>query len=128
MEDEEKIEKMKRSFEDLEVWQASRILVKETYKNFTDLKDFSFRDQITRAAVSIMNNIAEGHERSSEKEFARFSKIAKGSCGEVRSMIIIANDLNYISIEQKNDLIQKCYSISKQLAGFIKYLNSKNNF
>lgn len=75
----------------MEVWQASRKLVRTVYEIFSSIHDFSFRDQITRASLSIMNNIAEGHERDSKKEFARFLKIAKGSCGEVRSMLLIAH-------------------------------------
>ena len=113
------------SFEELEVWKISRELVLSIYGNFFNCRDFSFKDQITRASISILNNIAEGHERDSNKEFARFLKISKGSCGEVRSMLIIAKDLNYIDVDTSEILIQKCYSISRQLAGFIKYLNSK---
>ena len=112
-----------KSFEEIEVWQASRILVKEIYEVFNPLKDYGFKDQITRAAISIMNNIAEGHERYSKKEFARFLKIAKGSCGEVRSMVMIAFDLKYINLAQKDYFMDTCLNISRQLSGFIKYLN-----
>jgi four helix bundle protein len=87
-----------KTFEDLEVWQYSRTLVKAVYENFADSRDYGFRDQITRATISILNNIAEGHERSSKQEFIRFLKIAKGSCAEVRSMLIIASDLNYLEL------------------------------
>jgi len=73
-----------------------------------------------------MNNIAEGHERESKREFARFLKIAKGSCGEVRSMVLIAFDLNYVNFNQKEKLVDACLTISKQLSGFIKYLNDKS--
>lgn len=114
-----------KAFEDLEVWKSTRVLVKGIYESFAGLKDYSFKDQITRASVSILNNIAEGHERDSIKEFARFLKIAKGSCGEVRSMLIVAYDLNYLGKDKSNELIEQCYSISRQLSGFIKYLNNK---
>lgn len=113
------------SFEDLEVWRTSRQLVIDIYKNFSSCRDFAFRDQISRASIYVLNNIAEGHERDSLKEFSRFLKIAKGSCGEVRSMLIIAKDLEYLNSDVSNSLIKKCISISKQLAGFIKYLNAK---
>jgi four helix bundle protein len=115
-----------KSFEDLEVWQSTRILVKSIYESVQNLKDYSFRDQITRASVSVINNIAEGHERSSDKEFIRFLKIAKGSCGEVRSMLIISADLNYLTKEKSEELIKQCYSISRQLSGFVKYLETKS--
>ncbi len=115
-----------KSFEDLEVWQSTRVLVKSIYESVQNLKDYSFRDQITRASVSVINNIAEGHERSSDKEFIRFLKIAKGSCGEVRSMLIISADLNYLTKEKSEELIKQCYSISRQLSGFVKYLETKS--
>lgn len=116
-----------RSFEDLEVWQSARALVKHIYESSQCLKDYSFRDQITRASVSIINNIAEGHERSSNKEFIRFLKIAKGSCGEVRSMLLLSTDLKYMTNEKSQELIEQCYSISRQLSGFIKYLEAKSS-
>jgi four helix bundle protein len=87
-----KIEK----FEDILAWQKARILTLKIYFLFKDLKDFAFRDQIFRASVSIMNNVAEGFERKSDKEFIHFLYIAKGSCGEVRSMLYLAIGLNYI--------------------------------
>ncbi|MFZ4548235.1 MAG: four helix bundle protein, partial [Bacteroidales bacterium] len=79
--------------EDLEVWKESKKLALAIYSHFRPLKDFGFRDQICRASVSVMNNIAEGFERNSDKEFQRFLSISKGSLGEVRSMIILAIDL-----------------------------------
>ncbi len=91
------MEKVKR-FEDLWIWQHTRELVKEIYKDFgagTCSKDFGFRDQIQKAGLSVMNNIAEGFERSTDAEFARFLDIAKGSCGEVRSLYYAAEDLGY---------------------------------
>ncbi len=91
------MEKVKR-FEDLWIWQHTRELVKEIYKNFgagAGSKDFGFRDQIQKAGLSIMNNIAEGFERSTDAEFARFLDMAKGSCGEVRSLYYTAEDLGY---------------------------------
>jgi four helix bundle protein len=114
-----------KNFEEIEVWQLSRKLVKDIYSTFSKLKDYGFKDQICRAAISVINNIAEGHERSSNKEFIRFLTIAKGSSGEVRSMLYVASDLNYIDKEKFELLLQKCKSISKQLGGFIKYLEMK---
>jgi four helix bundle protein len=91
-----KIEK----FEDILAWQKAKILTFKIYSLLKGLKDLAFRDQICRASVSIMNNIAEGFERKSDKEFIHFLFIAKGSCGEVRSMLYLAIGLNYIDDEQ----------------------------
>ncbi len=86
-------------FEDIIAWQKSMQLAVMIYKLFKHCKDYSFRDQICRATVSISNNIAEGYERKTNKEFKQFLFIAKGSCGEVRSMTHLAFSLNYISKE-----------------------------
>lgn len=74
-------------FEDIFAWQKAKELTKEIYLLFEHCKDYGFKDQVQRAAVSIMNNIAEGYERRSNLEFKQFLFIAKGSCGEVRSML-----------------------------------------
>jgi four helix bundle protein len=89
-----------KRFEDLEVWQLSRELVKSIYKLTSGTrfsKDFGLANQIQRSAVSIMSNIAEGFERKSKKEFISFLSIAKGSCGELRSQLYIGLDLSYIN-------------------------------
>ena len=85
-------------------------------------KDYGFRDQIQRASVSIMSNIAEGFERGSNKEFIQFLFIAKASAGEVRSLSYVALDLDYIDNRTFNILEENTTSISKQISGFIKYL------
>ena len=113
-----KIEK----FENIISWQKAKILTIDIYKNFDNNKDYRFRDQIQRASVSIMNNIAEGFERRGDKEFKHFLFIAKGSCGEVRSMLYIALELNYLSKEQFKENYQLSIEISKLLSGFIKTL------
>ena len=113
-------------FEDMEVFQMARKLVQEIYTITNEKvfnKDFGLRDQIRRASVSIMANIAEGFERKSNKEFIQFLFIAKGSCGEVRSHIYIASDLGYINDEISESLHNKAITISKSLSGFIKYLS-----
>lgn len=109
-------------FEDIVVWQRAGKLAVLVYESFSKNNDYSFRDQIRRAAVSIMNNIAEGFERKSNVEFARFLFISKGSCGEVRSMLYIAYKLNYISSSEFNLLRQETTEISKMLSGLIKTL------
>ena len=113
-----KIEK----FEDIVVWQKTRDLTLILYRIFKSSRDFSFRDQILRASISIMNNIAEGFERNTNKEFKQFLFIAKGSSGEVRSMIILALDLQYIKRQEYTSLYSLSIEISKMLSGFIKTL------
>lgn len=109
-------------FEDIIAWQKSKQLTTEIYGNFKNTPDRSFRDQIQRASVSIMNNIAEGFERRSNKELRQFLYISKGSCGEVRSMLCLANELNYLPKETSVSLTNKSIEISKMLSGFIKQL------
>jgi four helix bundle protein len=113
-------------FEDLQVWQVARELVRKIYlctKSGNFVKDLGLRTQLQRAAVSIMSNIAEGFERAGNKEFAHFLYLAKGSAGEVRSQLYIALDLGYLDQETFTRLNEAALSISKQLSGFIKYLN-----
>lgn len=118
---------MIKSFEDLEVWQLARILVKEVYEitqKSEFQKDFSLKDQVRRCAVSIMANVSEGFERKTQKEFIQFLFIAKGSCGELRSHFYIAFDLGYINKETFDNLQNQTITISKSLSGFIKYLSN----
>ena len=110
------------SFEDIIAWQKAKIMTVEIYQLFSDSKDFGFKDQIQRASVSVMNNIAEGFERKSNKEFRQYLYIAKGSCGEVRSMLYLANDLKKISEKEFQQLYKLSVEISKMLSGFIKTL------
>ena len=111
-----------RRFEDIIAWQKSKDLTTEVYGHFKNSRNYSFKDQIQRASVSIMNNIAEGFERKSNKEFKQFLFISKGSCGEVRSMLHLANELEYITKETANKLSDKSIEISRMLSGFIKQL------
>ena len=85
-------------------------------------KDFWLKDQIRRSAVSVPFNISEGYERDSKNKFIYFLVIAKGSCGELRTQLKIARMLDYLKEEEYIIINEKCISISKQLAGFIKYL------
>ena len=117
------MEKVK-TFEDLWIWQQARILVKDIYADFGTgtfgAQDFGFRNQIQKAGISIMNNIAEGFERKSDVEFARFLEISKGSCAEVRSMYYPAEDLNYVTEQVASHRREK----SKQLSAGISSLAS----
>ena len=109
-------------FEDIISWQKSRTLVISVYKLFEKHKDFGFRNQIERAAVSVMNNIAEGFERKSNNEFKYFLFVSKGSVAEVRSMLYLAKDLNKINDEDFLKLYNLTLEISKLLSGLIKTL------
>lgn len=120
-----------KNFEELEVWKLAMELCTEVYSltntNFFS-KDFALKDQIRRSAISIPSNISEGYEREGINQFVYFLVIAKGSCGELRTQLKIANTLNYINEKEYITLNEKSLSTSKQLAGFIKYLkNFKSN-
>lgn len=109
-------------FEDIIVWQKAGKLSLDIYETFEPNKDYSFKDQIQRAVVSIMNNIAEGFERKGNKEFKHFLFIAKGSCGEVRSMLYLSQRLGYLPKGKFEKLYEQSLEISKMLSGFIKTL------
>ncbi|MBN2366762.1 MAG: four helix bundle protein [Calditrichaeota bacterium] len=107
-------------FEDLEVWQRAAKLSAEIYKNLKILKDYGFRDQITKTSLSISSNIAEGFERQSHKEFIKFLIYAKGSCGELRSQIHIGIVINYIDSEAGKCWQRETVKISSMLSNLIK--------
>jgi four helix bundle protein len=113
------------SFEDLNVYKQARALTNEVY-NITRQGDFSkdygLMDQIRRASVSIMSNIAEGFERGTNAEFIQFLFYAKGSCGEVRAQLSIAFDQKYIEENIYNNLVERCRRISGMLSNLITYL------
>ena len=109
-------------FENIIAWQKGKDLIVEIYKLFKNNRDFSFVDQIKRASVSICNNIAEGFERKSNNELRHFLFIAKGSSGEVRSMLYIAKDLRYINEKDFESKSGLALEVSKILSGLIKTL------
>lgn len=109
-------------FEDILAWQKAKSLTKEIYILFNQSTDFGFRDQIQRASISIMNNIAEGFERKSNNEFKHFLFIAKGSCAEVRSMLSLALEIKKISKNDYERLYIQSKEISKIISGLIKTL------
>jgi four helix bundle protein len=116
-----KIEK----FEDIQAWQKARVLTKEIYdisKIREFASDFGLRDQIRRASVSAMSNIAEGFERGGDNEFIQFLSLAKGSCGEVRSQLYVALDQGYITPTGFDALSGQATEISRLIAGFMTYL------
>ncbi|UJS18804.1 MAG: four helix bundle protein [Candidatus Jettenia sp.] len=112
-------------FEDLEIWKAARVLTNKIYgitKEGAFVKDYSLRDQIRRASVSIISNIAEGYERGGNQELIQFLSIAKGSCGEVRCQLYIAGDQGYISLKDLNPIIEQCKRISIMINNLMAHL------
>ncbi|MCQ2260351.1 MAG: four helix bundle protein [Bacteroidales bacterium] len=113
-------------FEDLKVWQLSQELTVEIYRLLHQNNDYGFKDQIQRASVSIMNNIAEGSESGSNALYLKFLKIAKGSCAEVRSMLYLSEKLGYCSSEEAMSLIEKTLFISRSLNRLILFYQQKS--
>lgn len=116
--------------EDLVIWQLSRKLIGEIYSSMRPLSDWGFRDQIQRAAVSIMNNIAEGFQKHrftrNNKMFVSYLTISYGSCGEVKSMLYLAEDLGYIAAEEAHSLRNDCIDIEFKIENLIKSLQPTN--
>jgi four helix bundle protein len=114
-------------FEDLEGWKLARTLTGLIYDvsgTGAFARDFALRDQIRRAAISIVSNIAEGFERDGDKEFLQFLSMAKGSCGEVRAQLYLALDRAYMSQEQFAQLGGKAVELSRIISGLIHYLKN----
>jgi four helix bundle protein len=112
-------------FEESTAWQRARELVREVYmltQKEPFRSDFGLRDQVQRAVVSVMSNIAEGFERGSTKEFIQFLYQAKGSAGEVRSQLYAALDLQYVNQQEFDSAIRLCVTTSTKISNFIEYL------
>jgi four helix bundle protein len=114
------------TFEDLRIWQEARQLVREVYSCFhpgeQGYRDYGFRDQLRGAALSVMNNMAEGFERGSDQDFARFLDMAKASCGEVRSMFHAAEDLDYLSSDRAERARSGARELSRGIAALRAHL------
>jgi len=108
------------NFEDLDIWKEGMRLSVSTYKLMKDCKDFGFKDQIQRASVPISSNIAEGFERQTNKEFIQFLYIAKGSCGELRTQIYLAKELEYLNSEDYKTMLEQSKLLSAKIQNFIK--------
>ena len=106
----------------MEVWRDARVFVVEVYKMMESVKDYGFKDQIQRASVSIMNNIAEGFESGSDAAFIRYLNISKGSCSEVKSMLYLCVDLHYCTEEQRIKMQTNLISISSKIYKLIEFL------
>lgn len=116
-----------KRFEDLEVWQYSIKIFMQVLELCKDTKlrrEFGIKDQITRSALSVSSNIAEGFEYNNNKEFVRFLKYAKGSCGELRSQMFALNKVGLVDDKRYQALFADLESISNQLGGFMKYLKT----
>jgi four helix bundle protein len=119
------------NFEELIIWQQAKDVARKIYILFQDNRDFGFKDQIQRAAVSIMNNISEGFQRNKfakdNKQFINFLNIAYGSCAEVRNMLYLANEITYLSQEDTKELQEKVIGIECKIEVLIKKLQDNQN-
>jgi len=116
-----KIEK----FEDIEAWRKSRELAKAVYTVTSDgafANDYGLKDQVRRAAVSVMSNIAEGFDRGGNRDFIQFLSIAKGSAAEVQAQLYVALDAGYVSKEQFMEIYDLASDTSRLIGGFMRYL------
>jgi four helix bundle protein len=109
-------------YEDLDVWKRSYRLTVAIYREFENCRDFSFKAQITRSALSVPSNIAEGWERYSEREKLRFLSIAKGSIGELKTQTLIAMEIDYLTTDIGNMIATEAEEISKMLGALMKNL------
>jgi four helix bundle protein len=115
-------------FEDIQAWQKARELVREIYRASAVgrlNKDFGFKDQLCRAAVSSMSNIAEGFARMSARDFARFLDISRGSVMEVQSLLYVALDVGYVEKSEFDRLYQKAEETLSLIGGFTSYLRNR---
>jgi four helix bundle protein len=106
-----------QKFENIIAWQKAQDIAVDIYQIIGTSRDFGFKDQLTRALVSISNNIAEGFDRSSNAEFIRFLYYSLGSCSEVKSMLYLGNRLEYFSEIQRELYVNQCTEISKIING-----------
>jgi len=115
-----------KSFEELEVWRRACRIAVEVYEVLKDCKDYGMKDQITRAAVSIASNIAEGAERNSTPDFVRFIHIAKGSAAELRTQLYIACRIGILNKETQDRMIKELKELSAMLQSLAKSLKPNN--
>lgn len=112
-------------YENLEVWKKSKDLAVNVYRNMASNRDYGFKDQITRSALSVVSNIAEGMERKTNPDKSRFLVIAKGSVAELKAQSQIGIEIEYISDEIGAYWLNEAEIISKMLQGLINSLNTK---
>ena len=112
-------------FEKLDVWKRSRYLSADIYRQLKGLQDYGFKDQITRSGLSVPSNIAEGMERVYSKEKLQFLNIARASCAELRTQIIIGSDIEYIPVAVSKAWLSDAREISAMLTGLMKAISNK---
>lgn len=110
-------------FERLDVWQRTKQLAVRVYREFARCGDLGFRDQITRSALSVPSNIAEGMERCTAKEKCRFLWIAKAPCAELRTQMIIGAEIGYIAESLAADWVTEARELSRMLSGLINKIS-----
>ena len=115
------------TFEQLDVWKRSCRLCVELYKSLETYRSYGFRDQATRAALSVPSNIAEGYERNSTREFVRFLNMAKGSCGELRTQLYIGIEAGFFDKAAGLAYVDEAVEITKMLQGLISRLRANHN-
>lgn len=115
-------------FEELAVWKRAARLSAGVYQALSSLKDYGFKDQITRASLSIPSNIAEGFERLTTRDCIKFLGYAKGSCGEVRTQVYVGMEIGYIERKTGTEWVQETEEISRMLYGLIRSLNADRSF
>jgi len=113
-------------FEDIETWKEARELVRSVYAVLHDCRDFGYRDQIQRASISVMSNIAEGFDRGTNKEFIQFLVIARGSASEVKSLAYAGMDIGHLKAESFETIKTRCTNVSNMINGFIRYLSNSD--
>ena len=118
---------MERSFENLFIWQESRVLIHSIYKMMETCRDFGFKDQIQRSAVSIINNIAEGFESGSDAKYMNFLNISRGSCGEVRSMLYLCEDLGFCTKDEREQLQTQLRKITSGIVKLSDTISKKTS-
>lgn len=119
-----------KQFEDIQAWQQARELVREVYKTCAEgrlSKDFGLRDQLCRAAVSSMSNVAEGFAKKSDRDFAHFLDIAKGSITEVQSLLYVALDVGYIEESEFEKLRKRTEETASLISGLTSYLRKRQS-
>ncbi|MCI0403639.1 MAG: four helix bundle protein [Acidobacteria bacterium] len=117
-----------KQLEDLHIYGQARELTNRVYaltRNSSFARDRALQDQMRRAAVSVLSNIAEGFERGSKREFAHALTVAKGSCGELRAQLVVASDQKYLTLAECEDVTDKCRRLSAGISRLISYLRSK---
>ena len=114
-----------RIVENMRIWQEARVFTNDIYRMMSSCRDYGFRDQIQRATVSIMNNIAEGFESGSDAKFIYFLNVARGSCSEVKSMLYLCEDFSFCTSEERESLVTKLLSITAGIYNLLLYLKNQ---